>query len=68
MIITRNNFKKNVEMKVYSMCENKLIENAKFCLECDFKITSINTVSQKNEEIALTEKSNLIYQYYYCIN
>lgn len=51
MIITRNNFKKNVEMKVYSKCENKLIENAKFCLECDFKITSINTVSQKMKKL-----------------
>ena len=60
LIITQNNFEKNIEMKVYPKCENKLIANAKFCLECDFKIISINTVSQKGK-IALTETSKLIY-------
>lgn len=51
MIITQNNFEKNVEMKVYPKCGNKLIENVKFCLECNFKIASINTVSQKIKKL-----------------
>ncbi len=38
-------------MKIYLKRGNKLIENAKFCPECDFKIASINTVSQEMKKL-----------------